>query len=146
AAAPTLVARRIEHARVGWIDRDVSEARVLVDGLDLVPALSAVGRLVDAAVSARSEEMPRRRDVDDVRTPRIDHDARNRLRRSEAEVGEGLAAVFALVDPVAEARGLAAVRLAGADVDDVRIRRMDGDVADGCAAVGLEHRRERRAV
>ena len=35
---------------------------------------------------------------------------------------------------------------AGADVHDVRIRRMDRDVADRRGAVGLEHRLERRAV
>ena len=65
---------------------------------------------------------------------------------SQADVREGLAAVCRFVDAVAERRGLPVIRFAGADVHDVRIRRVDGNVADGGRAVRLENRIEGRAV
>ena len=146
AGAAPLVARRVDDAGVHRIEDDVGEAGVVVDELDVVPGLAAVGRLVDAAFRVRAEEMAERRDVDRVGVLRIDDDARDRLRLFQPDVGEGLAAVGRLVDAVAERRGLAVVRLAGADVDDVRVARMDGDVADRGGGVGVEHRLERHAV
>jgi hypothetical protein len=147
AAAPApLVARRVQDVGVRRIDRDVGEPGVLVDEFDLVPGLAAVGGLEDAALRVRAEQMAGRRDIDRVGLLRINYDARDRLRLLQADVREGLSAVDRLVDAVAERRRLAVVRLARADVDDVRIGRMDRDVADRCAAVGLEHRRERGAV
>ena len=60
----------------GSID-DVGEAGVVVDELGVRPGLAAVGRLVEAALRVRSEQVPDRRDVDDVRVLRVDDDARD---------------------------------------------------------------------
>src|SRR5262249_55954630 len=121
-AAAALIARRVQHARIRWIHDYVCKSSVLVDVLDLRPRLAAVRRLVDAAVRARAEQMAGRGDVDDVRILRIDHDARDGLRLLEPDVRERLAAVFALVDPVAEGRRLPIVRFTRPDIHDVRVR------------------------
>src|SRR5207249_3117097 len=102
AAATPLIARRVDRAGVRRIERDIGKAGVVVDELDLVPGLAAVGRLVDAAVRAGPEQMSGRGDVHGLRIFRIDHDARDRLRLRETELRERLAAVDGLVDPVAE--------------------------------------------
>ena len=112
------------------IHDDVGEAGVVVDELGVRPGLAAVGRLVEPALRVRSEQMPDRRDVDDVRVLRVDDDAADALGFLQPDVHELLAAVGGLVDAGAERRALAVVRLAGADVDDVRVRRRERDVAD----------------
>ena len=144
--AAALVARGVNDIRVDRIEDEVGEARVVVDELDVVPGLAAVGRLVDPALGIGSEQMPEHRRVHRVWILRVDDDARDRLTVLEAEMGEGLAAVGCLVDAVAERRRLAVVRLPGADVDDVGISRMDRDVADRRGGVGVEHRLERDGV
>ena len=146
AAAAALIARRVQNVAVRRIDRNVVEARILVDELHLRPVLPAVDRLVDAAVRIRSEQVSRRCDVHGLRVLRIDDDPRDRLRLLEPRVREGPAAVGRLVNAVAEGRRLAVVRLARSDVHDARIRRMDRDVADRRRAVAFEHRLERRPV
>src|ERR1019366_4002909 len=79
AAAP-LIARRIQRVGVARIHRDVRESRVVIDVLDLVPRLAPVGRLVHAAVRARSKQVAGHGDVHDVRVLWVDHDAGDRLR------------------------------------------------------------------
>ena len=127
---PTLIARREQHIAVRRIHGDVGEAGVFVDVLDLGPGLAAVGGLVDAAIGVRSKQMARRRHVHDLRIARINHDTRDRLHLLQPHIREGLAAVGRLVDTVAERRCLTIVRLTGPDVDNVRVGRMDRDVAD----------------
>ena len=90
--------------------------------------------------------MAKHGDVDDVRIFRIDHDAGDALRILETHPGEGLAGVRRFIDAVTEARALAIVRFAGADPENVRIRRGDGDVADRCSRVGVKDRSEGCAV
>src|SRR6185503_16935601 len=105
---------------------------------------TAVRGFVDAAIGARTKERSGRRDVDRVRVTRIEHDARNRLRLAETDVRERLAAIGGLVHPVAKRCRLPVVRLTGADVDDVRIVLIDGDIADGGGPELLEDGHEAR--
>ncbi len=114
--------------------------------LTFVQLLAAVRRLVDAAFLVRTEQVSGHRRVNRLRVARIDHDARDGLRLAQADVLEGPAAIGGLVDAVAKRRRLAIVRLSGADIDDVRIGGMDGDVADRRGRVLLEHRLPRSAV
>src|SRR5262249_44103957 len=102
ARAASLIAGRIDGVAVRRIDRDVGEPGVVVDELDLVPRLSAVGRLEDAALGVRSKEVTGRGDVHDFRVGLVDHDARDRLRFLQTDVRERLAAVDRLVDAVTE--------------------------------------------
>ncbi len=146
AAAAPLIARGIENVAVRRIEHDVGEPRVVVEELDLVPALAPVRRFVDAAIRVRAEQMAGHRDVHRLRTFRIDHDARDRLRLLQPDVRKRLSTVRRLINAVAKRRGLPIVGLAGADVDDVRVGRVDGDVADRRGAVMLEHRLEGGAV
>ena len=59
----------------------------------------------------------------------------------QPDVLPGLAAVVALVDAVAVADAALAVVLAGADPDDVRVLRVEGDAADGVRTLAVEDRR-----
>ena len=90
--------------------------------------------------------MSHRRDPDGVRVRRMHDDAGDALRFAQTDVRERLAAIGRLVDAVAERRALPVVRLARPDVDDVRIRLRDRDVADRVRRVGVEDRRELDAV
>ena len=49
------------------VDHEIDRADAVVDVQDLLPGLAAVHRPEDAALSVRREQMPHRRDVDDVR-------------------------------------------------------------------------------
>ena len=143
---PALVRRGVEDVRVRRIHHDVGEPRVVVDELRVRPGLAAVGRLVEAALRVRTEQMAHRRDVDDVRILRVHDDAADALRFVQPDVLEFLAAVGGLVDAGAERRALAVVRLSGPDVDDVGVRRRNRDVADRGNRVLVEDRRPGGAV
>ena len=70
----------------------------------------------------------------------MNHHAADVMGVGEAHVLPGLAAVGGLVNAVAPGRTLAIVGFAGADPDDRRIGRRDGDVADGGDAFLVEDR------
>ena len=90
--------------------------------------------------------MSEHRHVNYVRILRIDDDAGDRLRILEAHLREGLAAIGRFIDAVAEARTLAVIGLAGPYPNDVGIRRRNGDVPNRSSRIGVENRRESRAV
>ena len=106
------------------IHDDVGAAGVIVH-LDeaLRPGLAAVGGLEEAAIAAAFPERPLRGHVDHVGIARIDHDAGDVLGGFQADVAEGAAAIFALVNAIAVRRGALAVVLAGAHPDDGGILR-----------------------
>ena len=81
-----------------------------------------------------------RADVGDVGVQRIDDDARDVMRVCEAQIAPRLAAIERLVHAVAEADAVARVGLARAHPDDVRIMRIDRDVADGDGGLVIENR------
>src|SRR5213594_1451251 len=85
--------------------------------------------------------MAERGDEDDVRVLWIDNDAANLARLLEPDVLPGLAGVGGFVHAVAELDRIAHVGFAGADIDDVRIRRRDSNRANRCRRGRVEHRR-----
>ena len=121
-AAP-LIGRGVEHLVVRGIHHQLGGAGVVVDEVDARPGQAAVGRLVDAALAAASPQAAERRDVDHVVIDRIDDDPRDVLRRAEAHVLPGLAAVDRLVEAVAPRAALAVVVLAAADPHRVGVVR-----------------------
>src|SRR5439155_22033668 len=131
---------------VGRIDREIGEARVRVDELDVGPRLAAVGGLVDSALRVRAEQVSWNGRVDGVRVLRVDLDARDRLSLLQSHAREGLAAVGRLVDAVSDRRALPVVRFPGPDPHDVRVLLADGDVADRSRRVALEDRLPGRPV
>src|SRR5438105_8299155 len=74
---PPLPRGGIDHIRVARVHRNVRYAGVFADVQNPFPAPSAVGRLVEPAVTARPPQRTLRRDVDDIRIPRIDRDPPN---------------------------------------------------------------------
>ncbi len=88
-----MIRRGVKHLAVGVIDRDVGEAGVFVDKLHVVPGLTAVRSLVDAAFLVWSKQMAQHRDVDGVWILRIDHDAGDGLRVFQTHLRERLAGI-----------------------------------------------------
>ena len=76
----------------------------------------------------------------------MDEDAPDVLAALEPHVPPGVSAVDGLVDAVAPAGRLPVLRLPGADPDQVRVRLVEGDVADGARGLVVEDRRPRGAV
>src|SRR5262249_38096285 len=85
--------RRGTNIRVGWIHRDLRDARVLVDKERLLPGLAAVLRAIDAALLLRPVAVPDRADVNDVRVGGMDYDARDASCEFQTHMRPGLAAV-----------------------------------------------------
>src|SRR5262249_1484328 len=123
---------------VGRVHLQVDDARVVVDGEHLGPVLAAVGRLVDAALLAGPVQPPERPDVDDVGVLRVNGEFADLESLLQPHVLPGLAAVGGLVDAVAVGDGVARVVLAGADPDDVPVRRRHGHVAYGYGGLAVE--------
>src|ERR1044072_3069328 len=90
-----------EHIRIARIELNVVGAGPLIAAEYFRPRLSAVGGLVDAAVTSLSPERTLRRDVDDIGVARVDENAPNVLRLFEPGVRPALASVDRLVDAVA---------------------------------------------
>ena len=130
-----------QDPRVGRVDGDVAGAGVGVLGEHLLPGLAAVGGAIDAAFLARPERRAEHGGEGDVGIGRMDDD-RADLADLLPDVLPGLAGVGGLVDAVADGDVAADVGLAGADVDDVRVRRGDGDGADGRGRLVVEDRPE----
>src|SRR5262249_48301438 len=81
--------------RVGLrrVHRQVDEAGLLVDELDALPGLAAVGGLVDAALLVGRPDVAQGGDVHDLGVPGVDDDAGDVLGVGQAHVLPGLAAV-----------------------------------------------------
>src|SRR5205085_5057846 len=109
-----LIRRGINCFRIIWIDYYVGDAGVLADVEDLVPGFAAVGRLVQAAVSAWSPQRPLRRHVNNVRIFRIDRDPPDVLGIFQANILPTLAAVIRTIQAAAVRDAALAVVLAGA--------------------------------
>ena len=112
-----------------------------------LPALAAVGRLVQAAVGGVAPELARHAHVHGVGAARVDDDLRDALRIGQTHVAPRLAAVGRLVDAVADRNAVTGPRLAGADPDVPVVGRVDRDRADRRHRLLVEHGLEgRRAV
>src|SRR5262249_36600257 len=97
---------------------------------DLFPGSTTVDGTEDPTLVVGSVGMPHPRDEHDVRISRMDDDAADLLDVSETDVLPGAPAVDRLEDPVADAEVGPVQSLAAADVDDVRVRGGNRDVAD----------------
>ena len=145
-SAPSLMRRGIDDRRIARINRDVDDSRVLIDEQSVAPGLATIGGLEQAALLARREEIPHRRDPDDVGVRRMGGDASNVPGIAESHVRPRLPRVGALVDAVAPGRALPIRALARADPEDVGIGLEDRDRADRVRRFVLENRRPGRAV
>ena len=143
--APALMRGCDEHVGIVRIHRDVADAGVLADVQDLRPVGAAVGRLVETAIAAGRPQRPVRRDVDDLRIARIDHDAADVLRILQPEVPPRAPGIVAAIHAVAVADAALVVRLAGADPNRARVLAIDRDGADRIGALVLHDGREGRA-
>ncbi len=90
--------------------------------------------------------MPQHRDEQPVGILRIDGDIGDHLAVAQSEVRPGLAGVGRLVHPVARRQVGPDDARPAADVDDVRVRRGDGDRADRARRLLVEERHPRGAV
>src|SRR5262249_36855603 len=70
--APPLVGGGIEDVGVPAVHDEVGDAGVLAHVEDPLPALAAVGRLVEAAVAPSGPQRPLGGDVDGLSVPRVD--------------------------------------------------------------------------
>ncbi len=141
-----LVARRVHRVGIARVDPHLVDARVLGDVEDALPALAAVGRLVEAAVAAVGPERTLRGHEDLARVARVDDDPADVLRILQADVLPRLPAVVGPVDAVAVRHRALAVVLAAPDPDDERVLRIDREAADRVGALLVEDRLEARAV
>src|SRR5262249_15432864 len=116
-----LVRRGVEHVRIPRVECEIGYARLVRDLEDLLPRLTAVRGLVQAAVAAVVPQRALRRDVDDRGIAGVDDDLADVLRFLEADLVPALAAVQRLVDAVAITDASLAVVLARADPDGERI-------------------------
>ena len=127
--------RGVEDCGIFGVDGDVDGADVVGDRRRLkrtfFQVAAAVERAIEAAVGVGIVDVAEGGDVDAVRIVGVDGDAADVLGVVEADVGPGLALIGGLVHAVAVGVLAADVGLAGADVDDVGVRRGDGDGADG---------------
>ena len=138
--ASALVGCGVQHVGVTGIHDDIDHAGVLVDLEHPVPGLATVDALVQTAVPARSPQWPHGRHEDDLPVLGMDDDLTDVQRPFQTDVLPALASVHRLVDPVAVGDATLAVVLATADPDDVGIGRIDGETADGIAALVVEDR------
>ncbi len=142
-AAVVLVGRRDDDVRVARVDDEVADAPVL-HRAEVRPGLAAVDRLEQAAFAVHLVvvELAFGGDVDDVGVLGVDGDHRDEEALLQADVRPRLAGVGRLPHPVAVGAGAGVHRLAGAEVQDVGVRRGDGKPAHALGGVFLEDRLE----
>src|SRR5690606_26877652 len=132
-AAAALPGGGVEGVRATRVQREVHDARGVVDEEGLRPRLAAVRRAVDAAVGVGGVELPLGRHPDDGGVRGVDEDAADGAGLLQPEVLPRLAAVGGAEYALAAVGdgAAAAVDLAGADVDRRRVRGVERHVADG---------------
>ena len=126
--------------------QDVVGAGVLVLEQHLLEGPAAVGRAEDAALGVRAVRMTEDRDEEPVGVAGIDGDGRDHLAVAQPEMLPRASGVGGLVDPVADRQIGTDDARAGADVDDVGVRRRDGDRADRAGRLVVEQRHPVGAV
>ena len=109
--------------RVRGIHFDGDGARVVIDIKDLFPGLASVERPEDAALLVRSIRMTEAGNEHDVGIRRMNDETTHLLDVSESDMLPSVAAVGRFEDAVADAEVGPVQSFAGADVEDVRMRR-----------------------
>ena len=95
--APHVPGAGVEHFGVDGVEDEVHGAGPFVGKQHSLPALPAIGGLVDTALLAVGEEVAQHGGIHDVRVVGVDADARDVARRLEADRRPAPAAVDALV-------------------------------------------------
>ena len=144
--APALVGRSVEHVGVDRIQRQRADASVFVDLENLFPAATAVERAEHTSLSSRAPQAPKGSDEHALGIGGIEHDFSDMPRINETLVRPRLACIDRLVHTVAETRALSIVGLAGADPNDLRVRRRNHNIANRGRRVLVEDGCPRRAV
>lgn len=121
----------VDDVGVVRVDVEVGAAGEGVPEEDPVPRLPAIGGLEDAALLVGAPRRAQGADVHHVGVARVDAHPRDLLGVLQPDLLPGTAGVERLVDAVAHGRRIARVPLAGAEVEDVRVRRRDLQGADG---------------
>jgi hypothetical protein len=127
---PRLPHCRVENAGIAGVDREVDAAGVVVDEEHLAPGVSAVGRLEDAALRIRPEDVPHRSRIRDMGVVGINDDLRDHVGIAQTGVRPRLARIARLVHAVAGIEIASNVGFAGSGIDDVRIGGCDRKRAD----------------
>src|SRR5438093_4207000 len=128
------------------IDGDINETRLVADGLDQLPRLTAVFRLVEPALRVRLPGGAEGGNVDDVRIRRVDGDAPDVLRLLKAHQLPREAAVRRFVDTGARLDGVAGVLLPGARPHLHGVGGCDSEGAHRHHGIAVEAGSEGRAV
>ena len=134
----------IKHVRVSRIHVHFIDTGVVATAQNLLPALSAIDGLVQAALAAGGPQRSLRCNKDNVGVARIDPDHADVLGVLKTHSGPGCAAIETLIYTVSVAYVSATDVLAGTDPNDVGLARVDRDAADGVGALGVEYGRPRR--
>ena len=138
--APRLPQRRVDDLRVSGVGGEVDRAGVGVLVEHLGPRAAAVAGAKHAAIGVRPVGMTQRRHQDDVGVARIDHDLPDVARALESHELPVVAPVRGLVDAGAVGDVGADGGFARADVDDLGIRRRDGERTDRRDLLAIEQR------
>jgi hypothetical protein len=120
----------VENVGIGGVDDEVAGTGDVGLEEDFGPGLATVFGAKDTALGVGAGHVADGRDVDQVGIFGIDADAADLLRGFEADVRPGLAGVGGLVHAVAVGGVAAHGGFAGADVQDVGVRRRNRDGAD----------------
>ena len=145
--AAALPHRSEDPVRVLRVDRDVDRPRVVLQVENLAPVRAAVDRAVEPAMLVQIVQPADRGDEDPVRIDRIDGELADAAHLGQPEIAPAGSPVDRAQDALAVVGVAAAGLLAGADVDDVRVRRMGRDRADReRGLVGIGRRPGRSAV
>ena len=135
-----LVGRGIKHVGIAGIEMHLTDAGVLVDVENALPAFSSIGAFVKPPFPAIRPQRPLRGHVDHRRIARVDPDHADVFGGLQAHVLPGLAAVERAVDAVAVAHAALAVILPGADPHHLGIGGIKRNAANRIGALTVEDR------
>ena len=131
---------RVQHVGITRIDNHIGHAGPLAAAQGFLPGVAAVGGFVQAALAAFAPQRAVHRRPHRVRVLRVHDDRGDVLGVLQPLVGPGVAAVLGKIDAVAKAHVAAADVFARADPDPIRLRGIDGDVADRVRHLLVEQR------
>ncbi len=114
--------------------------------MNLLPGLARIDGFEQPAFLVWAIKSSECADVDDIGVLRMDDDSANLIRSRQALVLPRFSAIGGEVDAIAIGDGVARVGFAGADPDDVAIRRCDSDGPDRNGFLPIKLMLERGAV
>src|SRR5207253_2403395 len=126
--------------RISRFERQIDCSCVIVVKENFLPALSAVLRTEDASLLVRPVGMTKRSDENSVRVPRVHEDPPDLPRIIQPDMRPVLAAVRGLVHSIPARNRGAHVGFSRAGVNEVRIRRRNGDRSNRCNRLRIEDR------